>query len=68
MWLIIGVLLVALGIASLFVPIPRQQEHGFSVGDVEFGVTTEVRDTVHPAVSAAMILLGVAGIVIGARK
>lgn len=65
---IIGVILIALGLASLFVPIPRQERHGFEAGPVSFGVQTTSRELVPPAVSATMIGLGVVLLVVGARR
>jgi len=65
--LVIGLILVLLGIASLFVPIPRRERHGFDAGPVSVGVTTTSREKVHPGVSAALILGGVFAMVAGSR-
>lgn len=65
---IIGVILLILGIASLFVPIPHQQRHGFDAGPISVGVTTTDREKVHPAISAALIIGGVVLMVAGGRK
>ena len=67
-FLIIGVILLILGIASLFVPIPHQQRHGFDAGPISVGVTTTDREKVHPAISAALIIGGVVLMVVGGRK
>ena len=64
---IIGVILLILGIASLFVPIPHQQRHGFDAGPISVGVTTD-KEKVHPAISAALIIGGVVLMVAGGRK
>ena len=66
--LILGVILLLLGVASLFVPIPRRERHGFDAGPVSVGVTTTSRERVHPGVSAAMIVGGVILIVAGRPK
>ena len=58
--LIIGALLLVLGIASLFVPIPRQERHGIEAGPVSIGVETTTREKVHPAISAVLIAGGAA--------
>ena len=56
----IGALLLVLGIASLFVPIPRSERHGVESGDVSLGIETTSRQKVHPAISAVLIAGGVA--------
>lgn len=63
-----GVLLLILGIASLFVPIPHRERHGFDAGPISVGVTTTSRERVHPAVSAALIGGGVVLLIAGRRK
>lgn len=64
----IGVILLLLGVASLFVPIPRREKHGFTAGPLSVGVETTERERVHPAISGALILGGVALLIAGARK
>ncbi len=66
--LIIGVILLALGIASLFVPIRVRERHGIDAGPVSVGVVTTTRERVHPAVSGALIVGGVALMIVGGRK
>jgi hypothetical protein len=66
--LIIGVILLVLGVASLFVPIPRKERHGIEAGPISFGVETTQRERVHPAISAVLIGGGVALIIAGGRK
>lgn len=66
--LIIGVILLLLGVASLFVPIPRKERHGFEAGPISVGVETTERERVHPAISAILIGGGVALILAGGRK
>jgi hypothetical protein len=65
---VIGLILLVLGIASLFIPIPHRETHGFKAGGLEVGVQTTEHQKVHPAISAAMILGGVALLVAGGRK
>jgi hypothetical protein len=62
-----GLVLLALGIASLLVAIPSSQKDGFRVGGVGFSVETQHDEKVSPMVSAAMILGG-AGLMVAARK
>lgn len=65
---VIGLVLLVLGIASLFIPIPHRETHGFKAGGLEVGVQTTEREKVHPAISAVLILGGVALLVAGGRK
>ena len=61
----LGVVLLVLGLASLFIPIPRRERHGFDAGGISFGVETTTREKVHPAVSAVLIGGGVLLMVAG---
>lgn len=62
----IGVVLLILGIASLVIPIPRNEEKGFHAGGLTVGVETTHRETVSPVISAALIVAG-AGLMIAQR-
>ena len=66
--LIAGLLLLALGVASLFVPIPHRERHGIDAGGISIGVTTTQRERVHPGVSALLIAGGVALMIAGGRS
>jgi hypothetical protein len=61
-----GLVVLCLGIASLFVPIPNRERTGLRVGDVSVGITTQHDEKVSPVVSAVMVLGG-AGMLIAAR-
>lgn len=63
----IGTVLLVLGIASFFVPIPHSEREGFKAGGVSIGVETQHQETVSPIVSGAMILAG-AGLMIAAKR
>lgn len=65
---IIGVVLLVLGVASLFVPIPHHERHGITAGDISLGVDTTTREKVHPAISAVLIAGGVVLLVVGRRR
>ena len=65
---IVGLLLLLLGIASLFVPIPRKERHGFDAGPISVGVTTTERQRVPPAISGVLIAGGVVLLIAGTRK
>ena len=66
--LIIGALLLVLGVASLFVPIPHREKHGITAGDISLGVETTTREKVHPAISAVLIAGGVVLLYAGRRR
>ena len=63
----IGLLLVILGIASLFVAIPHKETHGIKAGDFSIGVETQNNEKVSPVVSALIIGAGVVMIIAGSR-
>ena len=64
---IIGAILVLLGIASLFVPIPVREKHGFNAGPVSVGVTTTEHKKVDPIVTGILIAGGVVLMVAGRK-
>jgi hypothetical protein len=65
--LLAGLVLIVLGIASLVVPIPRTETHGFKAGDMNIGVQTSHSERVSPIVSAVLIAGGIALAIAGAR-
>ena len=65
--LILGIVLIILGIASLLVPIPRKERHGIDAGGLSVGFETTSRQKVHPAVSAVLIGGGVVLLIVGRR-
>ena len=64
----IGLLLVILGIGSLFIPIPQKDRAGVEVGGVSLGIETSHKEKVSPIVSGVMILAGAALMIAGQRK
>jgi hypothetical protein len=62
-----GLVLLILGIVSLLVPVPNNEQGGIRVGDVSIGIETQTSEKVSPIISAAMILGG-AGLMIAAKK
>jgi len=58
--IVAGLLLVVLGIASLFVPIPHTETHGIKAGDMSIGVQTTQNEHVSPVISALLIAGGIA--------
>ena len=63
----IGLIVLILGVVSLFVPIPRRETHGFKAGDVNIGVQTQHSERVAPVVSAVLIAGGL-GLMIAGRS
>jgi len=61
-----GMVVLILGVASLFVPIPQTQRQGIKAGDLSIGVETHDSQKVSPIVSAVLILGG-AGMMIGGK-
>jgi len=64
----VGVLVLILGIASLFVAIPRTERQGIKAGDIDVGVQTHHSERVSPLVSAVLIAGGVLLMITGGRK
>jgi hypothetical protein len=62
-----GLLLVALGIASLVVPVPHTETEGIKVGGANFGVQTSHSERVSPIISIVLIAGGIALSIAGAR-
>lgn len=63
-----GVLLVALGIASLVVPIPHTETEGIKVGKTNLGIQTSHSERVSPIISVVLIAGGIALGMAGARS
>jgi hypothetical protein len=53
-----GIAIIVLGLASMFVSIPRSERRQVSSGDLSIGVELQRRERIPPAVSAAVIVLG----------
>ncbi len=66
--LIFGVLLIVLGIASLFISIPHRQTSGIKVGGAQIGVQTETSERFPLPASIAIIIGGVVLAAVGARS
>jgi uncharacterized membrane protein len=65
MW--IGLALLILGVALLFVPIPHNENHAIKAGDVSLGVQTRSEQKVTPLACVVMIAAG-AGLIFAGRK
>ena len=65
--LVVGIVVLALGVVSFFVPVPHSEHHGVNLGDAHIGVTTEHDEKVPPAVSIVLVVAG-AGLMLAGRK
>ncbi len=63
----IGVLVLALGVISLFVALPHTEQHTMKAGSVEMGIETHDKQKVDPAISATLIIVGAVMAIAGAR-
>lgn len=64
----IGAFVLILGIASLFVPIPRNETEGFKAGSVSIGIQLRHDEKISPVISAVMILAGAGMMIAGKVK
>lgn len=63
---LVGVVVLVLGILSLFIAIPQRERHGVKVGGAELGVETKTSEKLPPIASGIMIVAG-AGLMIAGR-
>lgn len=63
-WL--GLIVVIVGVALLFVPIPHTEKHGVKAGDISLGVETRTQEKISPAISGVIVLAGI-GLMIATR-
>jgi hypothetical protein len=66
--LVIGILMIVLGVVSLFVGIPRQHSSGIKIGDAQVGVQTQTSERIPLAASIAIIAGGVVLAAVGGRS
>jgi len=64
----VGVVVLIMGILTIFVPIPQRERHAIKVGDVSLGVVTQNDEKIPIAVSAVMILGGLGAMALSGRK
>ena len=65
--MLVGVVVLALGVLSFFVPFPHSEHHGVSVGDAHVGITTHDDQKVPPVMSIVLVVVG-AGLMIAGGK
>ena len=65
---IIGIIVLILGVASFFVPVPHNERHGVNMGDASISVTTRHEQILPPAVSATLCVVGAVLLIFGVRS
>jgi len=65
---IVGLIVLVLGIASLFVGLPRTESHGVKVGDASIGVQTKTSERIPVVASVALIVAGGVVTAMGMKK
>ncbi len=64
-WL--GLVVLVLGIASLFVAIPRSEREGIRAGNVDIGVQVKHNERVSPIITAVLVIGGASMMIAGGR-
>jgi hypothetical protein len=64
----LGVLLLLLGLLALVVPVPHRDNHSVKIGDTKIGVQTQHSEKLPPGVGVVLLVGGVVGLALGARK
>jgi hypothetical protein len=64
----IGLVILVLGVASLFVAIPQREKHGISAGGASIGMEIKHNEKVSPVISALLIGGGAVLMIAGRRR
>ncbi|PYX72049.1 MAG: hypothetical protein DMG72_15985 [Acidobacteria bacterium] len=64
----VGLVVLILGIASLFIPFPHYESHGIKAGDVNIGVQTKHTERISPIISGVLILGGTGMMIASGRR
>ena len=64
----LGLVVLILGIASLFIPFPHYESHGIKAGDVNIGVQTKHTERISPIISGVLILGGTGMMIASGRR
>jgi hypothetical protein len=64
----VGLVVLLLGIASLFVAIPHNENKGIKVGDSSIGVQVRHHERVSPLVSGILLAAGAGMMIAGGRR
>ncbi len=65
---IIGIIVLALGIAAFVVPLPKSEHHGVKIGDSQLGITTQHEEKIPPVAAGLICVVGAVLLVAAARK
>jgi len=63
----VGLVVLILGLASFFIPIPRNEREGLKAGSVDIGVDIRHKEHVSPIVSTVLVAVGAGMMIAGAR-
>jgi len=63
----VGLVVLVLGVASLFVAVPRRENKEVKIGDANIGVQVQHSERVLPVVSTVLIAAGAGLLIAGAR-
>jgi hypothetical protein len=64
----VGLVILILGVGSLFIAIPQREKHGIEAGGASIGVETRHDEKIPPLYSGMMIAGGVALMIAGRRR
>jgi hypothetical protein len=62
-----GLVFLVLGVASLFVAVPRRENKGVKIGDANIGVQVQHSERLAPVVSVVLIAAGAGLMIAGSR-
>ncbi|HYG99501.1 MAG TPA: hypothetical protein VD837_10255 [Terriglobales bacterium] len=63
-----GLVIAILGVASFFLSVPREEQHGIEVGGASVGVETQSSQRLPPYVGVIMIVGGLGMMLAGGRS
>jgi hypothetical protein len=65
--LAVGLVVLVLGIASFFIPIPRTEKEGVKIGNVDIGADVRHNEHISPIVSTVLVIAGAGMMIAGSR-
>ena len=63
----VGMVVLVLGIASFFIPIPRTEREGVKIGNVDIGADVRHNEHVSPIVGTILVVAGAGVMIAGSR-
>jgi len=63
----VGLIVLVLGIASFFVALPHNENHGVKIGNASVGVQTRTSQKLPPAVGVVLVVGGIVMMIAGGR-